>query len=147
MGDTNKTIEQILLNIKQKEIRTMKSIVNERNLKIDEVVDDFMCYPKNQENIKQIKEKLEDYELITIDQLYKYDTILYIDMYYFYDFELSKIKVLRFEPNGKIHVKRMSSGKNNVYKTIDIPSAIFRKLTEEDKVKINLVETIYNMKR
>ena len=63
------------------------------------------------------------------------------------NFELSKIKVLRFEPNGKIHVKRMSSGKNNVYKTIDIPPAIFRKLTEEDKVKINLVETIYNMKR
>jgi hypothetical protein len=146
MSNPNKTIENILLNLKHREIRTMEQIRQERNDKIDEVVSDFLCYPKNEENIKKIKEELEGYELVTLEDLYKDDTLMYLNLYYFYDIELSKIRIIAVKEDGKIRVRRWTDTRQSAYKTMDIPPALFRKLTDEDIVKINLVETVYSMK-
>ena len=146
MGDPSKTIENILLNLKKREIRTMEQLNMERNSKIDEIMDDFMCYPKNQENIKKIKEELKDFEVVSIDTVYKDDILFYLDTYYFFDILLAKIKIIGIKDEGKIRIKRWTQNKHGVYKTINTPAVMFRKLTEEDKVKINLVETVYSMK-
>ena len=39
-------IEKILLSIQKKEIRTFNDIKIRREMAIDELFDDFMCYPR-----------------------------------------------------------------------------------------------------
>ena len=139
------TIEQVLLSMNTKEVSTMAQIRAERDAAIHDVMDDFMCYPKNNENIKKIKRDLEGYEIVRRENLYKDDTILFMNSYYFYDIYLEKAKVIRLEDGINIRLKIFTNHNSNLYKTKPVKYA-FRKLTDEDKVKINLVEAIYSMK-
>ena len=52
--DYQDTIEQVLLSMNHKEVRTMEQIKNDREAAVDDVMEDFMCYPKNKENIHKI---------------------------------------------------------------------------------------------
>ena len=99
------TIEQVLLSMNTKEVRTMAQIRAERDAAIHDVMDDFMCYPKNNENIKKIKRDLEGYEIVRRENLYKDDTILFMNSYYFYDIYLEKAKVIRLEDGINIRLK------------------------------------------
>ena len=145
MTSYDSTIEDVLMSIKSKEVRTMQDIINLRENAIDEIMDDFLCYPKNQENIKKIKEDLQDYEVIDISNLYRDDYIAYLNTYHFYNITLEMGKVIKILDDGQLRIRVISNGNKSVYKTKQL-DYIFRKLSDEDKVKINLVEAIYSMK-
>ena len=145
MTSYDSTIEDVLMSIKSKEVRTMQDITNLRENAIDEIMDDFLCYPKNQENIKKIKEDLQDYEVIDISNLYHDDYIAYLNTYHFYNISLEMGKVIRILDDRQLRIRVISKGNNSIYKTKQL-NYIFRKLSDEDKVKINLVEAIYSMK-
>ena len=145
MTSYDSTIEDVLMSIKSKEVRTMQDITNLRETAIDEIMDDFLCYPKNQENIKKLKKDLQDYEIIDISNLYHDDYIAYLNTYHFYNISLEMGKVIRILDDGQLRIRVISNGNNSVYKTKQL-NYIFRKLSDEDKVKINLVEAIYSMK-
>jgi len=148
MADDNNNylIEDMLLSMETKEIRTMNDIKNIRNNAIDTIMNDFLCYPKNTENITKIKEDLDNYELIGIPNLYKDDMILFVNTHYFYDMYLEKAKIVRKLPNNELRLRICPGNmrQTNIYKTMAL-KYVFRKLTDEDRVKINLVETIYSM--
>ena len=145
MTSYDSTIEDVLMSIKSKEVRTMQDITNLRETAIDEIMDDFLCYPKNQENIKKLKKDLQDYEIIDISNLYRDDYIAYLNTYHFYNISLEMGKVIRILDDGQLRIRVISNGNKSVYKTKQL-DYIFRKLSDEDKVKINLVEAIYSMK-
>ena len=145
MTSYDSTIEDVLMSIKSKEVRTMQDITKLRETAIDEIMDDFLCYPKNQENIKKLKKDLQDYEVIDISNLYRDDYIAYLNTYHFYNISLEMGKVIRILDDGQLRIRVISNGNKSVYKTKQL-DYIFRKLSDEDKVKINLVEAIYSMK-
>ena len=145
MTSYDSTIEDVLMSIKSKEVRTMQDIINLRENAIDEIMNDFLCYPKNQENIKKLKKDLQDYEIIDISNLYRDDYIAYLNTYHFYNITLEMGKVIRILDDGQLRIRVISNGNKSVYKTKQL-DYIFRKLSDEDKVKINLVEAIYSMK-
>ena len=145
MTSYDSTIEDVLMSIKSKEVRTMQDIINLRENAIDEIMNDFLCYPKNQENIKKLKKDLQDYEIIDISNLYRDDYIAYLNTYHFYNITLEMGKVIRTLDDGQLRIRVISNGNKSVYKTKQL-DYIFRKLSDEDKVKINLVEAIYSMK-
>lgn len=144
MTDYKDTIEKVLMSINPKEVRTMTQIKQQREGAVDNVMEDFMCYPKNKENIHKIKKDLESYELVPRENLYKHDTILFLNSYYFYDIYLEQAKVIRLEDGDNIRLKIFTDNNSNLYKTKPVKYA-FRKLSDEDKVKINLVEAIYSI--
>lgn len=144
-SDYQDTIEQVLLSMNHKEVRTMEQIKNDREAAIDDVMADFMCYPKNKENIYKIKKELEGYEVVPRENLYKHDTILFLNSYHFYDIYLEKAKVIRLEDGDNMRLRIFTNHNSTLYKTKPVKYA-FRKLSDEDKVKINLVEAIYSMK-
>ena len=146
MTDYKDTIEEVLMSINPKEVRTMLQIKADRDAAVDDVMEDFMCYPKNTENIHKIKEDLEGYELIPRENLFKQDTILFLNSYYFYDIYLERAKVIRLEEGDNMHLRILTNNNSNLYKTKPVKYA-FRKLSDEDKVKINLVEAIYSMEK
>jgi len=144
MAEYQDTIEQVLMSINPKEVRTMAQIKQQREEAVDDVMEDFMCYPKNKENINKIKKDLENYELVPRENLYKHDTILFLNSYHFYDIYLEQAKVIRLEDGENMRLKIFTEKNSNLYKTKPVKYA-FRKLSDEDKVKINLVEAIYSM--
>ena len=144
MTDYKDTIEEVLMSINPKEVRTMSHIKQQREEAVDIVMEDFMCYPKNKENIHKIKKDLENYELVPRENLYKHDTILFLNSYHFYDIYLEQAKVIRLEDGDNMRLKIFTDNNSNLYKTKPVKYA-FRKLSDEDKVKINLIEAIYSM--
>ncbi len=91
------------------------------------------------------KKDLQDYEVIDISNLYHDDYIAYLNTYHFYNISLEMGKVIRILDDGQLRIRVISNGNKSVYKTKQL-DYIFRKLSDEDKVKINLVEAIYSMK-
>ena len=134
-----KEIENILLSIKKIEIRTYADIKKIREQAVDDIFEDFMCYPRNQVNIKKIKDELDGFELVNIENLLKNDTIKYCNKLIFYDIEMCECRVINHRPNNAFSVRMHGT---DAWKELrDGP--FFKKLTEEDKVKISLIEADY----
>ena len=136
-------IEKILLSIQKKEIRTFNDIKIRREMAIDELFDDFMCYPRNQVNIVKIKEELEDYELVDMENIHKNDIIKVCDKRFFFDISIKKYCVSGIRPDNTMWLKVYGSQQRKLFKE----GPFFKKLTEEDKVKISLIEAVYSENR
>lgn len=131
-------IAEILKNIKKTEIRTMDQIRERREGIIDNIIEDFMCYPNNEGKADLLKEELDEYEYIEFNDIYKYDTIKILNMNRFFD--LSTITgVCINKKDDKIKIRN----KSNKYRIIK-SDYYFRKLTSQDLVKISLIESLYN---
>lgn len=131
-------IAEILKNIKKTEIRTMDQIRERREGVIDNIIEDFMCYPNNEGKGDLLKEELDEYEYIEFNDIYKYDTIKILNMNRFFD--LSTITgVCISKKDDKIRIRN----KSNKYRFIK-SDHYFRKLTNQDLVKISLIESLYN---
>lgn len=136
--DIEKEIENIVNNIHHKEIIPLEEIEKIRNIVIDKAYEPFMVYPDNHENIHESKNELEEYEFVSDpNDLQPGDEIKMPDFKHFFNMKLMDCGFTRVNPDGTIHIRV-----GTAYK--DIPCEfIFRKLTEEDRIKISLVQATY----
>ena len=138
-----KEIENILASIEHKDlsdIKTFDEIKYIRNKVLDDVFKDFMDYKLNLDNREKHRQTLEEDECtyVTPDELERNDIVYFIDMFVFYNIKLVKgrfVSIKDKEPLINIEVEE-----DGVYKAMPLDTIIFKKLGDEDKAKLSLVE-------
>ena len=129
-------ISDILKNISKKEIRTMTEVRNGVSNAIEDIFSDFMCYKNNEVNKKMAYVELDDYEVVDLYNIHKSDDIIYFKTKNFFNIQLVKGSAVNVLSGDRLSIK--TSGKIFHVRC----KYYFRKLTEEDKIKISLVEAI-----
>jgi hypothetical protein len=129
-------ISNILKNISTKEIRTMEEVRQGVRDAVEDIFGDFMCYKNNEVNRKMALIELEDYEIINLHNIHKHDEIIYFKTRNFFNIQLVKGSAINVLSGDRLSVKT----KGKIYHVRC--KYYFRKLTEEDKIKISLVEAI-----
>lgn len=138
-----KEIENILASIEHKDlddIKTFDEIKYIRNKVLNDVFDDFMDYKLNPNNREEHRATLDEEECmyVTPDELEKNDIVYFVDMYVFYNIKLVRgrfVSIKSKEPLMNIEVEE-----DGVYKALPLDTVVFKKLSDEDKAKISLVE-------
>lgn len=129
-------IETILQTIKRKPIPSLKEVNERRENKIYQFYEYYFDIPKNIENYKNALDILQDYQYVTPADIELKDYVRYINDFYFYDVEVTKGGFVVKQCDDYITLKN----NNNFYKVNS--KILFRKITEEDKAKMKLMEII-----
>ncbi len=140
MSSQTEKIENIIKNISKTELRTLTQINDLNNEAVDDMFADFIIYPRNEENKFESLDELKEYQLIHYSDLYKGDKVAYFKTRDFWNIKLIKGTVVGQNKKGEYSVKL--KGNKIVYV---LPKYIFRKLTEEEKFKIQLIEAVFTM--
>ena len=140
MSSQTEKIENIIKGISKTEIRTLTQIKDLNNEAVDDIFVDFIIYPRNEENKLDSLEELKEYQLIHYSDLYKGDKVAYFKTRDFWNIKLITGTVVGQNKKGEYSVKL--KGNKIVYV---LPKYIFRKLTEEEKFKIQLIEAVFTM--
>ena len=140
MTSETEKIENIIKNISKTEIKTLAQIKELNKEAVDDIFDDFIGYPRNSDNKDEALEKLVDYQLIKYSDLYKGDNVAYLNKKEFWNIKLMTGTVVGMNKNGHYSVK--ISYNKTVYV---LPEYIFRKLTDDEKFKLQLIEAVYTL--
>tara|TARA_E500000331_G_C17049655_1_gene623367 strand:- start:3 stop:425 length:423 start_codon:yes stop_codon:yes gene_type:complete len=140
MSSQTEKIENIIKGISKTEIRTLTQIKDLNNEAVDDIFADFIIYPRNEENKLDSLEELKEYQLIHYSDLYKGDKVAYFKTRDFWNIKLITGTVVGQNKKGEYSVKL--KGNKTVYV---LPKYIFRKLTDEEKFKIQLIEAVFTM--
>ena len=140
MSSQTEKIENIIKNISKTEIRTLTQIKDLNNEAVDDIFADFISYPRNSENKFESLDELKEYQLIHYSDLYKGDKVAYFKTREFWNIKLITGTVVGQNKKGEYSVKL--KGNKTVYV---LPKYIFRKLTDEEKFKIQLIEAVFTM--
>ena len=140
MSSQTEKIENIIKGISKTEIRTLTQIKDLNNEAVDDIFVDFIIYPRNEENKLDSLEELKEYQLIHYSDLYKGDKVAYFKTRDFWNIKLITGTVVGQNKKGEYSVKL--KGNKIVYV---LPKYIFRKLTEEEKFKIQLIEAVFTL--
>ena len=140
MSSQTEKIENIIKSISKTEIRTLTQIKDLNNEAVDDIFADFVNYPRNEENKLDSLEELKEYQLIHYSELYKGDKVAYFKTRDFWNIKLITGTVVGQNKKGEYSVKL--KGNKTVYV---LPKYIFRKLTEEEKFKIQLIEAVFTL--
>tara|TARA_B100001093_G_C26278964_1_gene780249 strand:- start:60 stop:482 length:423 start_codon:yes stop_codon:yes gene_type:complete len=140
MSSQTEKIENIIKGISKTEIRTLTQIKDLNSEAIDDIFADFVNYPRNEENKLDSLEELKEYQLIHYSELYKGDKVAYFKTRDFWNIKLITGTVVGQNKKGEYSVKL--KGNKIVYV---LPKYIFRKLTEEEKFKIQLIEAVFTL--
>ncbi len=140
MSSQTEKIENIIKNISKTEIRTLTQIKDLNNEAVDDIFSDFISYPRNSENKFESLDELKEYQLIHYSDLYKGDKVAYFKTREFWNIKLITGTVVGQNKKGEYSVKL--KGNKTVYV---LPKYIFRKLTDEEKFKIQLIEAVFTM--
>lgn len=140
MSSQTEKIENIIKSISKTEIRTLTQIKDLNNEAVDDIFADFVNYPRNDENKLDSLEELKEYQLIHYSELYKGDKVAYFKTRDFWNIKLLTGTVVGQNKKGEYSVKL--KGNKIVYV---LPKYIFRKLTEEEKFKIQLIEAVFTL--
>ena len=140
MSSQTEKIENIIKNISKTEIRTLTQIKDLNNEAVDDIFSDFIGYPRNSENKFESLDELKEYQLIHYSDLYKGDKVAYFKTREFWNIKLITGTVIGQNKKGEYSVKL--KGNKTVYV---LPKYIFRKLTDEEKFKIQLIEAVFTM--
>tara|TARA_B100000242_G_C43038922_1_gene484540 strand:- start:628 stop:1050 length:423 start_codon:yes stop_codon:yes gene_type:complete len=140
MSSQTEKIENIIKNISKTEIRTLTQIKDLNNEAVDDIFSDFIGYPRNSENKFESLDELKEYQLIHYSDLYKGDKVAYFKTRDFWNIKLITGTVVGQNKKGEYSVKL--KGNKTVYV---LPKYIFRKLTDEEKFKIQLIEAVFTM--
>ena len=140
MSSQTEKIENIIKGISKTEIRTLTQIKDLNSEAVDDIFADFINYPRNEENKLDSLEELKEYQLIHYSDLYKGDKVAYFKTRDFWNIKLITGTVVGQNKKGEYSVKL--KGNKIVYV---LPKYIFRKLTEEEKFKIQLIEAVFTM--
>ena len=131
-------VSKILKSIKKKEIRTHSQIKKAINAALDDIYGEFMCYKNNEMNKKRALLDLEGFEIVPLENIHKGDTIMYFRTKYFFNIQHNHGNAINILKNNRLSVRVKGDIKHIKCKYY------FRKLTEEDNVKISLIEAIYD---
>jgi hypothetical protein len=135
--DIEQEIENIVNNIYHKDITSLDEIEKIRNIVIDRAYEEFIVYDDNLQNLNEAKMELEEYEFVSDPaELQPGDEIKMPDFKHFFNMKLLDLGFTRVNSDGTIHIRQ-----GTAYKDIQC-EFVFRKLTEEDKIKISLVQAI-----
>ena len=140
MNAETEKIENIIKDISKTEIRTLTQIKELNEEAVDDIYADFINYPRNEETKLDSLEELKEYQLINYSDLYKGDKVAYFKTRDFWNIKLIKGTVIGQNKAGNYSVKL--KGNKTVYV---LPKYIFRKLTDEEKFKIQLIEAVFTM--
>jgi len=140
MSSETEKIEHYIKNIKQTEIKTFAQIKELCKEAVDDIFSDFINYPRNAENKEEALEKLQDYQLIKYSDLYKGDFVAYFNKKEFWNIKLITGKVVGMNKHGHYSVK---IGNNRTVYVL--PEYIFRKLTDEERFKLQLIEAVFTL--
>ena len=140
MSSETEKIENIIKNISKTEIKTLAQIKELNREAVDDIFSDFIDYPRNNDNKEEALEKLADYQLIKYSDLYKGDDVAYLNKKEFWNIKLITGRVIGMNKNGHYSVK--ISCNKTVYV---LPEYIFRKLTDDEKFKLQLIEAVYTL--
>ena len=138
--DENKienTIDEVLNNMTPREYYTLKEIEINKGIIIEHILDKYKRYPANVNTTKKedFLELLKDYEYVDEEYLKNGDLVKYLDLKIFYDVALIDL--------GEICIinKKNIIGEHTNFEFIRrYKNIFFRKLTDEDLVKIKLIE-------
>ena len=131
-------VSQILKSIKKKEIRTNAQIRKNIEKALDDIYDDYLCYKNNEMNKKMALLDLDGFEIVELENIHKGDTIIYFRTKYFFNIAHHSGTAINILKRDRLSVRVKGDIKHIKCKYY------FRKLTEEDKVKISLVEAIFD---
>ena len=138
MEEAEIAVQNILRNLSKQEIRTTDQIREKNYITINDIYEDFLCYPKNIENKKEALKIIDNYELIDKKDILKGHNILYFKTRHFFDIKPVEGKATSINKSGKLNIK--VGGK---YLHSDA-KYYFKKLTEDDKLKISLIEAVFD---
>ena len=136
-------IEEILSEIEYKKLYTFKEIASLREENLNNIFKDFIEYPNNHDNYKNILSIItkEEYQYVEPNQLKKNDIILYLDLNMFYNLKPYKARVASVLIKDN-HLKIRVFTENSTYKILNNKIKLFKLLSDEDKVRISLYEAI-----
>ena len=136
-------IEEILSEIEYKKLYTFKEIASLREENLNNIFKDFIEYPNNHDNYKNILSIItkDEYQYVDPDQLKKNDIILYLDLNMFYNLKPYKARVASVLIKDN-HLKIRVFTENSTYKILNNKIKLFKLLSDEDKVRISLYEAI-----
>ena len=140
MSSQTEKIENIIKGISKTEIRTLTQIKDLNSEAVNDIFADFVNYPRNEENKLDSLDELKEYQLIQYSDLYKGDKVAYFKTRDFWNIKLITGTVVGQNKKGEYSVKL--KGNKIVYV---LPKYIFRKLTEEEKFKIQLIEAVFTL--
>lgn len=136
--DIEKEIDEILESIQPNEVRTFEEIESNLQIGLDRSYENYLCFEKNLKNKILMREKLKNYEYIEKHQVKPSDYVKFVDKRFFFDMVLSNGLVLKVNDEN-ILIKTYSKFKP--LRSIT-NKHLFRKLTNNELLKITLIETI-----
>lgn len=137
-------IEEILSEIEYKKLYTFKEIATLREENLNNIFKDFIEYPNNNDNYKNILSIItnDEYQYVDMDQIKKDDIIIYLDLNMFYNLKPQKARVASLVTKDK-NLKIRVFTEKSTYKILNYNKVkIFKLLTDENKVRISLYEAI-----
>lgn len=132
-------IEKILSKIEHKDIRTFNEIEENLEIGVNKAYQKFMVFEKNHQNKLNSLAKLKEnkYEYVTQKKAVPGDYVRFLDKTYFFDLTLHKGG---FIVKKKDHLTQIKCGFRRLKWVSN--KEFFRKLSNQDMVKITLIETI-----
>ena len=132
-------VKLILKNRNENKLKTKEEMREEIKYKVVDIYGEFIDFEPNKENVYETLEKLEQYRYCEdISDLKKGDYIRFLNIKHFYDIKLNKGGFIE-NINGKLI--NIVSG-NKFYKIKFDNNTIFVKLTDEDLLKLELLEIL-----
>lgn len=134
-------VKLILSEQKKNNTKNFNEIKLELNLVLGNIFEKYLIYENNVENLKEIKEKLNEYQYARFEDLNKGDFIRYINPKYFNDIKLAKggfISEIN-DDEGKIQI----IDNNKIYNLKFANFIFFKKLNKEDIIKLTILEALF----
>lgn len=132
-------VQYILKNRQENKLFSKKEIQEEIKISVVDVYRDFIDFEVNKTNIYETLEKLEDYKYIkNIKELDKGDYIRFLNTKHFYDIKLNLGGFIENIEKNLISIVN----KNKYYKIKFKNNTIFKKFTEEDLVKLEIIDIL-----
>jgi hypothetical protein len=140
-----KEIEDILASIEERDLSKIKSLDEIKYIRkcaLYDTLSDFIDYEKNKNKYDEFLTIIdnEECEYILAGDLRKNDIVFYLDYYIFYDIKLVRARITSVDMANEC--VNICIDDEELYKKIKIDSVFFKKLSDEDKAKISLVEII-----
>ena len=132
-------VEYILKNRRENKLMSREEIEEEVKLKVVELYRDYIDFEPNKENVYETLEKLKQYQYCnSIEDISKGDYIRFISDKYFYDI---KLNLGGFVENIKKDVITLV-GNNRYIKIKFSNNSIYKKLNDQDLLKLELIELL-----
>ena len=133
-------VQYILQNRRENKLLSKVEIEDVKKKQVVDIYGKFIDFETNKYNIYQTLDKLQNYKYCNIQDLNKGNYIRYLNDKYFYDIKLNLggfIENINYK-KGLITIVN----KNKYYKMKFSENIIFVKLTEDDLLKLNIIEIL-----